>query len=247
VIFLKEHQMKLEPLLFDERTTPLSYKQEVFKEDADLIMLFPAIVYFAGYGRNAWYSTWVEYYEKFGFFSDIDECKSWIEGQRVQGSVWSITQLPALSLSLSTDTQLWISSVNLKEWWNADLFDKNDFLDIIKRRQFNTTVLRRTLKCYFDSKLLAFKSNKTADFDRLKYRKKCLSWKAISQGGYYHLDWSSPLEITHDYRNLICFINSFKKIQQQIYHGHCFFSVRQKCSGSCEYWHYVQKQCTYTN
>jgi hypothetical protein len=205
--------MILEPVILDDRYIPLTYQYEVFRRHAKIIDLKPSIIYYAWYGRNAWNWTWVEIYAKHGFFTNIDECKEWIEGRRVQGSVWHITQLPALNLILKNKIQLWICSVNLTNWWNEDLFDRKEIIKCFKEGQFHTSILKEHIKCYVNSKLLSFQSN-AVEYEKLKYKNKCLEWKAVSFGGGYALDWVNTKQINHNYKNLILFVNYARKLMK---------------------------------
>jgi|Deesub1362A_J573_1020465.scaffolds.fasta_scaffold00319_9 hypothetical protein len=200
--------MKLEPIILDKGIFFLYVNYPVNKRHSEVTDLLPAVIYYAWYGRNAWNWTWVEKYMKYGFFTDIEECKSWIEQHRVQGSVWHITQLPALCLSLKNNKQLWICSVNEKNWWSSSIFDTSKLISAISSGKLSTSVLEGCIK---SEKLLTFISSKTDSFEKLSFNKKCLEWKAISYGGNYRLGWENSLKITHSYKGLKLIVEAFKK------------------------------------
>ena len=65
---------------------------------------FEATIYYLGYGRNAWQSTWINrYYEDCISFS-IPELKSRAEKHRVQGSVFKIEAIPLFVLRYPKST-----------------------------------------------------------------------------------------------------------------------------------------------
>ena len=53
-------------------------------------------IYYCYYGRNAWYSTWVQKYYKNCMHASFDSAKGFAEINRKQGSVFYIKELPAL-------------------------------------------------------------------------------------------------------------------------------------------------------
>jgi hypothetical protein len=202
--------MKLKPIILNSSIVPfddlLSSKHEIFKNHSKITDLLPAIVYYAWYGRNAWNWTWIEKYEKFGFFTDLNECKEWIERRRVQGSVWHITQLPSLCIAIANKKYLWLCSVNEKNWWNSWIFDTDLFVSNNSSKKITSASL---VKCIKDTKLLSFSSPKIDSFNKLVFNKKCLQWKAFSYGGNYKLSWIQTLKITHNYKRLKIIVNSF--------------------------------------
>jgi hypothetical protein len=53
-------------------------------------------VYYVRHGRNAWWSTWVQTYLDGCMHTTLVSAKEYAETKRVQGSVWYISELPAL-------------------------------------------------------------------------------------------------------------------------------------------------------
>lgn len=60
-------------------------------------------VYYLGYGRNAWRSTWVNVYNQNCVSFDLNELKGFAEGQRTQGSVLKIQSLPLIPILYGKD------------------------------------------------------------------------------------------------------------------------------------------------
>lgn len=60
-------------------------------------MLCPTWIYQVIYGRNAWHSTWVQIYDEENFHLEFEAAKESAENRRVQGSKWTIEELPALA------------------------------------------------------------------------------------------------------------------------------------------------------
>ena len=60
-------------------------------------------VYYLGYGRNAWHSTWINRYSPNSVSFDVLELKALAEKRRVQGSVAKILSLPMLVVEAVTN------------------------------------------------------------------------------------------------------------------------------------------------
>ena len=66
---------------------------------APLLGVKGVLVYLLLRGRNAWHTTWIRNYRgPAALYASLDEAKAAAEDQRVQGSVFYIRELPALSL-----------------------------------------------------------------------------------------------------------------------------------------------------
>jgi hypothetical protein len=197
--------MKLNPIILNDRIVPIYIlqqdKHEIFRNHSEIVELNTAIIYHASYGRNSWHYTWTTLYDKHGFFTELEECKSWIETQRVQGSVWAITQLPALCMELANDLQLWLCSVNEDDWWDSAIFDTNAFISKINSQELKTLEIKQCVRSY--EEMLSFVSDKIDNFEVLDVNKHCKAWKAISYGSYYKPGWTDRVpEIEHNYKGL---------------------------------------------
>lgn len=53
-------------------------------------------LYYVGDGRNAWHGTWVKRYYSSSFHPEWEKARAFAETQRVQGSVFSITEFPVV-------------------------------------------------------------------------------------------------------------------------------------------------------
>jgi len=65
-------------------------------EELDLKSIKAVKIYFCFYGRNSWNSAWVHKYKTNCMHLTLDSAKNYAETSRVQGSVFNITELPAL-------------------------------------------------------------------------------------------------------------------------------------------------------
>ncbi len=77
-------------------------------------------IYFAAYGRNAWHSTWVSRYTAgYSFHATHESARRDVESRRVQGSTWTIRELPALVVAARKGL-IAVSEINtatpLKRW-----------------------------------------------------------------------------------------------------------------------------------
>lgn len=205
--------MKLKPVILNDEIIPYyilrENRREIFKKHSTIVNMDIAIIYYAWYGRNAWNYTWATKYEKYGFFTQIDKGKSWIETQRVQGSVWQITQLPTLCISLANNIQLWLCSINEKNWWNSYIFDWATFISKISSNRTNTLQIKECVRSH--DKLLSFTSSMTDKVESLNSHKSCKEWSARSFGGGYRLSWILESPIRYNYKLLYDAVNLFYK------------------------------------
>lgn len=68
-------------------------------------------IFYCYYGRNAWYSTWVQQYTPDCMHLTLESAKNFAERQRKQGSVFYIAELPALQIE-SGDNPIFITQIN---------------------------------------------------------------------------------------------------------------------------------------
>ncbi len=71
----------------------------------------PTWIYQVIYGRNAWHSTWVEIYDEENFQLELVAAKESVEARRVQGSKWTIAELPALAF-IGENRTLVVAEIN---------------------------------------------------------------------------------------------------------------------------------------
>ncbi len=74
----------------------------------------PIKLYHLTQGRNAWHNTWRQsYFDKSSFHLELSEAQEAAEPFRVQGSTWTIVELPACSF-ISQRHSLLITEINTK-------------------------------------------------------------------------------------------------------------------------------------
>lgn len=66
--------------------------------EGSLDSVISAVLYYVFIGRNAWHSTWVTQYSVGCMHLELGSAKRHAESRRVQGSVFNIRQIPALTL-----------------------------------------------------------------------------------------------------------------------------------------------------
>jgi hypothetical protein len=84
-----------------------------FKGDASsrIWQVLPVQLYYVIEGRNAWWQTWTQRYRQDCMQEYLTSAKKICERKRVQGTVFRITQLPALAFRSDVGT-LFISQIN---------------------------------------------------------------------------------------------------------------------------------------
>jgi hypothetical protein len=77
----------------------ITQRVDLLETNGEIVQDLQAVRLFRLYsGRNAWWSVWVE--DRYGwFFSTISEAKTFAEKLRTQGTVFYISELPALAVS----------------------------------------------------------------------------------------------------------------------------------------------------
>lgn len=71
----------------------------------------PGVIYYVGDGRNAWHGTWVRRYYSSSFHTKFEDARLFAESQRVQGSVFRITELPVVCYGVE-DGWMLVSELN---------------------------------------------------------------------------------------------------------------------------------------
>jgi hypothetical protein len=62
--------------------------------------VFLTKLYYVKDGRNAWHSTWVNRWYPSSFHRSLENAKRYVEGMRVQGSVFRIIEIPTLAIGM---------------------------------------------------------------------------------------------------------------------------------------------------
>lgn len=164
-------------------------------------------IYYCLYGRNAWHSTWIQKYFPNCMQITFDAAKQYAESLRIQGSVFSILEMPALQIDsgsvkflatqINTITPLRGYSPNalrdIPTWKNKIDNLRENYL------KFGAPIEGSMLSFDYDSRfwrtrqppknsviLLYFDSN--IELEALKTTK-LKSWRSNSVGEHYYLNW----------------------------------------------------------
>jgi hypothetical protein len=78
-------------------------------------------MYYLGYGRNAWHSTWINRYYPDSVSFDEQSLKDQAERLRVQGNVFKIEAVPALVLGFTSNSFALISINERATWYYNEL------------------------------------------------------------------------------------------------------------------------------
>lgn len=157
------------------------WEHEGFEDEPPMSCFLGKVVYF-GEGRNAYYGYWSSTYPGNAAFSlDVAEVKRRIEGQRVQGSQWTIEELPVLVVA-GRDNSLVIGEINTTE-------PLKHFLRLRK--------LSRSLEALGDH----FKPLKANSVFRFLCKRSLMvpaqlpfyEYRSVSHGGNVALRWSSSV------------------------------------------------------
>lgn len=137
--------------------------------------------YYLGYGRNAWYSTWVNLYIPRSVATDFTELKHFAEKQRVQGSVFKILAIPMLVLRYEKNTFA-IAPIN-----DASKYEYDKLIESISNDALPNFWSHLPSKS--QNWLLTF----TLTADSLKDEKKFspILWGSQSGGTHHSLAWST--------------------------------------------------------
>lgn len=81
------------------------------KERGEITRAESGTIYYLIEGRNAWHSTWVQTYGKNCMHTDLKTAKKFAEKNRINGSVFTIQELPCLVLRTSLKTVV-ITEIN---------------------------------------------------------------------------------------------------------------------------------------
>ena len=73
----------------------------------------PCVIYYITTGRNAWHSTWIQRYSKGCMHTTIQSAKRHAEKLRTQGTVFTITEYPALQI-ITASGHIIITQINTK-------------------------------------------------------------------------------------------------------------------------------------
>jgi len=76
----------------------------------------PTKIHYLLRGRNAWHSIWVQHYYPGCMATYNHDVESDTEKRRENGSVWSITELPALAISSDAGTLVITQLINAHLW-----------------------------------------------------------------------------------------------------------------------------------
>lgn len=68
-------------------------------------------IFYCFYGRNAWHSTWVQKYSTDCMYLTAESAQAHAERKRVQGSVFYVTELPAIELDVGS-FRVFITQIN---------------------------------------------------------------------------------------------------------------------------------------
>lgn len=79
-------------------------------------------VYFVHSGRNAYHSTWILSYSDGCLHASIESAKSYCESKRTNGTVFTISRLPALAF-IAGDRIFAITEINIKKNLNEFNFE----------------------------------------------------------------------------------------------------------------------------
>lgn len=152
-------------------------------------------IFYCFYGRNAWYTTWVQKYTENCMHSSLESAKEFAEENRVSGSVFYIEELPALFLEGGYYPVLvtQINQANPLKGYSSKLHKNNLLIlnvpikDAILSFDYNSPFWKLPQQKN-DSVILLY-SKLAPQFEYLKTTK-LRTWKSESFGGKYCLSWN---------------------------------------------------------
>ena len=112
----------------DIRRDKIFYPALKKPEELDLEGIKAVKIYFCFYGRNSWNSAWVHKYKTNCMHLTLDSAKNYAETNRVQGSVFNITELPALQFD-GGNYPIFVTQINEKiplKDYSADALSQYD-------------------------------------------------------------------------------------------------------------------------
>jgi len=177
-------------------------------------------VYFLIYGRNAWNTTWIQKYSTGCMHSSLSAAKLAAEKKRVQGSVFSIEELPAIQF-INPERSIIITEINNPSTLNLyrEITEAKDLnlMEIFNR--FSPKRLNSVIRLIWHKSKISVVNKKYVtmdnDFDSLEKisgNTAFSKYKSYSHGKAYLLGWNkasnniiagSALKIASDYNGMI--------------------------------------------
>ena len=161
-------------------------------------------IYYLSEGRNAWWSTWCTTFEKNGsFHTSLISAKRHAESRRVQGTVFTIEEIPAICL-YTTDGLIVIASINSQ---HIPFILCNKFSSI---KEFITIVKKVHLQEKY-MKFIMLENKFNLYLDNIEPNEMFNEHKSYVSNGYmgYHTKISN-IELRHAKETFANFINILK-------------------------------------
>lgn len=137
-------------------------------------------VIYAVDGRNAWYNTWVKRYYPSTYSLSLEDTKRMVEKKRVQGSTWSIKEVPAIAF-IGHNYALLVTQINTN-----DILKKYPFTDAIQPS------IDKIADCFepedYNDDIIRLISKQP---DQIQKAKQFATYKSYSIGRDYYLRWES--------------------------------------------------------
>ena len=156
-------------------------------------------IYYVSDGRNAWHSTWIQRYGEGCMHTSLSSAKCYCEGQRVQGSMFKIQELPALVFSCGGD-RIIITQINSKNIFSVidwELLTKlTDILPLLTMTLEQQTQIFRPDSPIWKGQmprnnLLILYGSGENDIDGLSPDDILMARKSYSVGADHYLNWST--------------------------------------------------------
>jgi hypothetical protein len=138
-------------------------------------------VYYLGYGRNAWHSTWINRYQSDRISFDQSCLKDIAEGMRIRGSVFKIAPLPMLVFTVGKD-RYGMCPINERSSYEYDRLIAR--IETCKKEDRFVQLPESD-----ENWLLLFKLSK--GFKTPKFEKQLEKLTSFPQGSGYRLGWQS--------------------------------------------------------
>jgi hypothetical protein len=212
--FMSEKDLSLEKGLI--RYEDISQSQvEEFSLDVSHSLILTKLLY-AIDGRNAWWATWVRRFYPRTFSLDIDFAKDRVEINRVQGSTWTLWEVPALAF-IGSHGALIVTQINAE--------------NILKYYEINPLVLPYIgqIADHFKPKNKNDEIRRflTADIHKISETRKYRRFESAPVGGGYRLSWHGYDQDDIKFPSLTGWIKDYPDIlKKKCYFGLYFSPTR---------------------
>lgn len=160
----------------------------------------PVRLYYAYWGRNAWWSTWITRYNNGCIHTSSESARLFCEPKRVQGTVFYVNYLPALAF-LSGKKALLVSEINTVD--PLARLDRTSLAKIVQTLGVSSMTLEQFLRIFRaesglwpaafrreNSVFCTFCENASTLEDLTDTNETSATLTSSSVGPRYHLQWS---------------------------------------------------------